>query len=106
MCIVTVTHGAEAHGKANNGGGKDKDKSAHGRRAGLCHVPRRANFLDLLSGLHFSQPGNIKPADYKCDYKCENKRKRKLQCHLFFLFSICSATISLSSMWCFSWPTT
>ena len=104
--IVSLTHGLKAYGQAHECAAGDENNSAHGRSPRLGHMPGRAVLTYLLSRFHFSEPGDIKSAYDNGDDKRHHKGKHQLQCHYPFLFSICSATISRSSMWRFSWPTT
>ena len=106
MLKMTVQHPRKSQRQANQRRSQDEHDTAHGRSAALGFMPLYFGF-DFLPSLFLYQPGDIGFSKCRCKQKRQHKCAKQLYCHgLFpaFLCCIQSATISRSSMWCFSCP--
>ena len=112
MHIIAVKHALKAQGQAHEGHRQDEHAAAHGGRTAFFLVPVGAFLPDLLPGLLPAEPGNIEPAEGCGKHKGQRKGRYQLDRHtgsplrIYLRLASTLATISRSSMWCFSFPTT
>ena len=100
---ISLGHQLPADRQTDDDGGENEHQTAHRRRAGFALMPCGADFLDGLPRLDLPQERDEPRAEADGNEKRDGKGRNQLYRHGCFLLSSICATISRSSMWCFTW---